>query len=715
MEMYQGKIGLTWDELTEGDDPIVKPNTLKSRLRRGTTRYLRRGRGRGIAALVEYESLPGAERKEWVRRHGDPYAATRDPRTIPADLVLEEDAAARRYYTYEYTYEDRGQQLHLADNLVDEYTLNATCLSALIRKRKQMKLLGRAHGNRRGSLASELLAYSERLRKEYGHTLPTSEKRLMGKLRRYEQKGYSSLISGKVGNTNRDKITPEVGEYLIGLKRSRLPRYSYVQAWRKYNAECEARGWAPIESLSTIRDYLDSPRIRPLWLDVAIGEVRAHQQLGLKLHTKLPSLPNALWYGDGTRLNLYYVTRGERGGAELHTVDVYMVLDAATECWIGWAYGEEASEETQYPAYRMALLRAGVRPYEIVVDNQSGHKKLDRQGFFRRISEHFRTTTPYRAQAKSIEQVFGRFQGEILGRFPWFTGRNITSRGEELKPDAEWIRANADLLPQSLSELRAQYEACIEEWNGRPCSTDAFRGTGLSRREAYDETPNPSLLTLDRYALAEILWVETQRPILFTDSGLEMTVRGERRWYDVYTEEGYIDTEWRMAHRGERFIVKYDPVDRTTIALYSVERDGSRRFVRWAEPAVVVARALQERTERDDALTYGSLDRDKRQRMERIARGRAIDLRQGNADQVYPRVPGLSEGEEEWITARAWQIAGIASRSTREPIERRSTKLSLELGRVLKEESKLDTILDSPTEDHSGDSGNTAKRVAERY
>lgn len=104
MEMYQGKIGLTWDELTEGDDPIVKPNTLKSRLRRGTTRYLRRGRGRGIAALVDYESLPGAERKEWVRRHGDPYAATRDPRTIPADLVLEEDAAARRYYTYEYTY-----------------------------------------------------------------------------------------------------------------------------------------------------------------------------------------------------------------------------------------------------------------------------------------------------------------------------------------------------------------------------------------------------------------------------------------------------------------------------------------------------------------------------------------------------------------------------------------------------------------------------------
>lgn len=73
--------------------------------------------------------------------------------------------------------------------------------------------------------------------------------------------------------------------------------------------------------------WFERPEIEPLWYDAVFGELAAHQRYGRKHKTKLPERRDTLWYGDGTKLNLYY--RDEDG--KIRTTMVYEVIDAYSE------------------------------------------------------------------------------------------------------------------------------------------------------------------------------------------------------------------------------------------------------------------------------------------------------------------------------------------------------------------------------------------------
>ena len=93
------------------------------------------------------------------------------------------------------------------------------------------------------------LITSENLRELYGHTLPANEARLKEKIALYRKEGYSALISGKVGNKCTVKITKEAGEYLVALKRSRVPVRTDAQIFTEYNRVAAERGWKPLKSI----------------------------------------------------------------------------------------------------------------------------------------------------------------------------------------------------------------------------------------------------------------------------------------------------------------------------------------------------------------------------------------------------------------------------------------------------------------------------------
>ena len=128
------------------------------------------------------------------------------------------------------------------------------------------------------------------------------------------------------------------------------------------------------------------------------------------MKTRMPQLRDALWYGDGTKLNLYY--KNEQG--KMCTTSVYEVMDAYSETLLGYDIAPNENFDSQYRAYRMAVETSGSRPYEIVTDNQGGHSKGDAIGFFQRITILHRPTMPYNGNSKTIESAFGRFQSQIL-------------------------------------------------------------------------------------------------------------------------------------------------------------------------------------------------------------------------------------------------------------------------------------------------------------
>lgn len=72
MEYYNKILCVTYEELTSGDDPVIKPNTLFSNVRRKNIQCLSRGGGEGGRALYAYSSLPPKYQQRFVAKYGEP-------------------------------------------------------------------------------------------------------------------------------------------------------------------------------------------------------------------------------------------------------------------------------------------------------------------------------------------------------------------------------------------------------------------------------------------------------------------------------------------------------------------------------------------------------------------------------------------------------------------------------------------------------------------
>lgn len=682
MEVYNGIIALTYSDLTGGDNPIVKISTLAKWLQRGKARYVRKAQGLGVEALIEYNSLPLATREAVVERYGDPEELKKEKEAL---CELPADEVATRYYRYEYRYIKAGREVRLSDEVADEYVLNARVVQALIKKKKDLQAMRNRLGNRQGNLWDIVTDYSEYIRQHHPHTLPTTPSRVRLVCARFEKEGYNALVSGRVGNKNTAIIAGDAAEYIIALKRSRMPIYNMADIFDKYNSVCEDMGWKPLKSEQSLRNYLYQPHVRRLWADIVLGENVAHSEFGYKFTTKSPSCRDAMWASDGTRLNLYYKKVGEDGRLKLATADVYVIIDVYSGAMLAYEIGQESKSETQYKAFRKAVMFAEHRPYELVLDNQAGQKKLETQGFLGRIAHHVHFKTPYRAQANPIESIFGQFQQSVLRKHFFFTGQNITAKKKENRPNLDYIQANIDQVPdyKGLCQIYAQE---TEEWNN-----SIHPVTGLSRIETYKSSVNEQLTRCQLEDYVDMFWLETKNPIVFTASGLSITVNKVKHTYDVYAPNGLVDHAWRSQYLLTKFAVKYDPADLRQICLYTVDANGSKRFCTFASELVKVNRAMQDQERNDLAMIHGNLRADREERRERIIAGRAIDYRWGNKG-IHPRVPTFSKDENEAINDEAMRRSGInvIPRHTQDPIGARAEKIQLQQAVIAKKISNTD-------------------------
>lgn len=78
MEYYNNILCVTCEELTSGDNPVMKYITLYQNVRRGNIESINRGGGEGNVALYSYSSLPEKYKKRWVERHGEPEKQMRE-------------------------------------------------------------------------------------------------------------------------------------------------------------------------------------------------------------------------------------------------------------------------------------------------------------------------------------------------------------------------------------------------------------------------------------------------------------------------------------------------------------------------------------------------------------------------------------------------------------------------------------------------------------
>lgn len=666
MEYYKKTLCVTYQELTCGDDPVITRGALDKQLQRGTIERSHRGGGEGSRAQIIYSSLPDKYQKRFVAKYGDP------EQKLIREMIMskvKKDENAELFFE-EYRYDKNGEQVPLPERIQAEYVWNASVLNALISEldtlRPKRNMLG---GSR--NVWETLLARVEEWRGE-AHTLPGSEGRLKSLVNQYRPQNYAVLVSGKYGNSNTLKIEEEAGRYLVALKRSRVPVYTDMQIFEEYNRVAPERGWKPLKSPRSLREWLNSPRIEPLWYDAVHGEMKAHQRYGRKHKTELPSRRDSLWYGDGTKLNLYY--KDEHGN--VRTIGVYEVMDAYSEVLLGFHISENENYEAQYHAYRMALQTSGHKPYELVHDNQGGHKKLERvsDGLLAKISHIHRPTAPYSGQSKTIESAFGRFQSQVLHKDWRFTGQNITTKKASSRPNLEFIEANKDKL-YTLAELKAKYVEARREWNEMK-----HPATGISRIGMYNTSVNEETEAVTARDMVDIFWVMTSRPSTFTSSGIEVTIGGKSRTYEVYSSPGVPDHEWRRRNTYKQFYVKYDPYDFGSVRLYWKDKGGEFRFERVAEPYMVIHRAIQDQGEGEAAFIRREQEANVQDRVERQVVAKEIEYEHG----VAPEQHGLNTPKLKGITAEVQRQIDRRTKKYGQPPEEislgRSTKVISNIG-----------------------------------
>lgn len=653
MEYFGNIIAVTMHELTRSDDgeAVMSRSAYDHLVTRGRVNVLRPGKGLGSYALIEYHSLPERFRLRFEAKYGNPEKIMKQE-----DMPLAADSEAQKYY-HEYLLPN-GE--HLPEDKQTEYTLNARVLNALREMRGTQKAMRRACNNNTPVIWSNIFATAEELRKAYGHTLPKSEARLRDKLRQYTKEGYACLVSGKFCNANTLKITKAAGRQIVALRRCRVPVYTTKQLFEEFNRIAERRGWKRLASQSSLVQYLERPEIKPLWYDAVYGELAAKQLYARRNKTEMPTMRDSLWYGDGTKLNLFYKAV-ENGKTVVRSASVYEVIDAYSETLLGYAVSDTENFDAQFRAFRMAIETAGHKPYEIVTDNQGGQRSKIAQKFFANICRINRPTAPYNAPSKSIESVFGRFQKQVLHEDWRFTGGNITSK-EAWKINREFLEANKEKL-FTYEEMLEAYSVARSKWNAMK-----HYQTGIAHEEMYRTSVNPATERVTELDMIDLFWLTTERPSIFTADGITIQYQNRKYTYEVLTSDCTPDYAWRSENTGREFFVRFDPKSMNRALLYEQTPMGLR-YETVAYPYLTVRRNIQEQQEGDMELIRYNDEANKRERVRRQIEAHTLELEHGVAPEQHglrtPAIKGISEKEYERL---ADTVVVVPSEQYSEPV-----------------------------------------------
>ena len=601
MEMYGNTICVSFTELVGGG--IISQPTYKKYIREGRLTVVQRG-GNGREALIAYRSMPERIRAAYDETYKNAHEEMKQreqEKYISSQIRF--DAEAVRFYKEFEPRIEPARQL--------EYILNAQVMNEMVRTEKARNVEHAKGGySRRAETWSSVQICCERLREITGHTLPKNPARLREKFNAYKRDGYVVLVSGNLGNSAARRIGKAEGALLLKLRRSRFPVYTDMQLFEEYNRQATLRGLKTIKSPTTMHNYLNDPAVMVWWYAAVNGEREFKNKYMPTFDTILPQMPNSLWYSDGTKINLYYRAYDERQKRwTARTTDAYEVMDACTELFLGCYIGDGENFYTQYMAYRMAVQKWNIKPYEIVTDNQGGHKKLESQGFFKKLCHLHKTTMPHNGQSKSIESAFGRFQQQVLHKLYNFTGQNITAKKLSSRANIDLIMANIDQLP-TLEELKQLYMECREEWNNMQHPTSP---TGMTRLEMYTAIENPKAQPLDDYEAQEIFMLFSQTPVQYTREGFCFTLDKQEYRYMVYDDSGQVDMNFHLQNVGRQFLYRYDPEDMTRVELWAMTDTGAK-YAAIATPKVAIHRATQERTEEENAYLFAQLDANRRTR-----------------------------------------------------------------------------------------------------
>lgn len=563
---------------------------------------------------------------------------------------LEIDEKAVEFYR-NYTYIDAsGNERNLSVSVQEQYVNEASILN-MFRKAYQEQTMARAANSKRvvkKEFFMDCAKHAQKLAEYYPNCLPSHYRILEQKYENFfaESNGYEYLISRTHGLSNSEKLTEEAKSWLIARFATPINKVTIHQLFEEYNIEVDRRNqtidddkkkWKFVTSEQAIYAFLNKPEIKPLWYGMRYGELISKDKYTRQNKTILPSCRDALWYGDGSKLNYYY--RTEDG--KMATCNVYEVMDAYSEVLLGYYISDSEDFEAQYMSFRMAMQFSGNRPYEIRYDNQGGHKKLAAGEFFSKLTKLNIPTAPYSGRSKTIESVFGRIQMHFMHKDWFFTGQNITAKKKESRENYEFVMANKANLP-TLDEIKRFYEKKREEWNNAK-----HHETGIPRIEMYRQSVNEESIKVSPLDMITMFGVIDPTPNTYTSAGISKKIKKlDYRW-EVLTDDNMPDYDFLRKNVDRKFHIGYDLNDMSMVALYVKEAKGYR-FVAMAQKYIEIHRAKQDQTEFDHRFIKSVELANKKMRLDMVDEIESIMERHG----MHPAQHGLNMPKPKGISIK---------------------------------------------------------------
>ena len=178
--------------------------------------------------------------------------------------------------------------------------------------------------------------------------------------------------------------------------------------------------------------------------------------------------------------------------------------------------------------------------------------------------------------------------------------------------------------------------------------------TDRPRLQMYLSSQNAEAKGVNDLDMMELFWLQTSKPIIFTPSGIAITVNKKKYTYEVFDAEGLPDLAFRRDNTYRKFVVMYDPLDLTHVRLFSQEKSGLR-YVTDAYPYACFARNIQEQKPGDMDFIH-TMDRmGKEERIRRQMEAAELEEAHGVAPEQHglrrPKIKGISEKTVEKVMA----------------------------------------------------------------
>ncbi|MBC6425218.1 MAG: hypothetical protein GDA51_01840 [Ekhidna sp.] len=516
----------------------------------------------GNPALIAYDSLPSRFKAAIEAKVGcHPRSLVKRGNLFEKEITYDE--AASDFFA---SYLMRGEQdsrSTLPPDTQCQYVSTASLLNFVGKQAMAVAGTGRFRSKvKMWEWLSEVVAGIDT--DAWPHALPANGRRLRDRYLRYKEEGYGSLVHRNFQNNNSQVITEEVGTWLLARWADQvrvIPSLAHLLV--AYNAEAAVRsGWKKIKHEQTLHNWLYAPERKHLWYGHRHGDGASKSKFMYTHRTKLPTLRDSLWYGDGTKLNYYYRYRDGNNKWQRGTLTVYEVMDAYSEVFLGFCINKSEDYRTIYEAFKMAVQTARHRPYEIRIDNQGGGKKLTQGHFLTAVAKMAIHTKPYNGPSKTIESAFGRFQQQYLKKDWFFTGQNVKAKRAESQQRKEFINAQPLEAFPTLEEVLKIYKERRQEWNEA-----AHHATGVSRVAMYEGSNNPQTPSVDEEDMVRLFWVLRPKPITMRAEGLRVRRGADEDYYVVMASPGMPDIAWSRRNIDRKFWVYEDPSNGEVVQL----------------------------------------------------------------------------------------------------------------------------------------------------